>query len=174
MPEVQTLVKKLVIFLVDPFNEILVVLFVGGNIPFANIVGLAGAVSPIDASLFEEMVLEGYVLLVNLDGGLHIISAEASDGYVAVVFHVFVLFAKELNLGLRVFATKGEGNKDVVMNGRSSCWVLKNISRNGWRQVVSLDPAWTSYASAVMLPCTLDSLFSFRLAGCIWGKEKPV
>jgi hypothetical protein len=56
--------------------------------------------------------------LVSLNGVLHLVPAESGDGNVAVVFHVFVLFAKELDIpvGLRVFAAKGEGNKEVVMN----------------------------------------------------------
>jgi hypothetical protein len=46
-----------------------------------------------------------------------VVPAEASDGYVAVVFHVLILFAKELDIGLRVFATKGEGDEEIVVNG---------------------------------------------------------
>jgi hypothetical protein len=104
-------------FFVDPLDEVLVVVFVSGDIPFANIVGSAGAVNTVDAGLFEEEVLEGFIFLVDLDRVLHMIPAESSDGYVAVLFHVFVLFAEELDVGLRVFTVKGEGNEEVVMNG---------------------------------------------------------
>ena len=89
----------------------MVVVFVSGDIPFANIVGSAGALNAIDAGLFEEEVLEGFIFLVHLDRVLHMIPAESSDGYVAVVFHVFVLFAKELEVGLRVFTAEGEWNE---------------------------------------------------------------
>ncbi len=84
------------------------------------------------ARLLEEEILEGFVHLVSLDRVLHVVPAEASDGYVAVVFHVLILFAKELDVGLRVFTAEGEWNKEVFLKiGRSSyCWVLKNISRN--------------------------------------------
>jgi hypothetical protein len=47
-------------FFVDPLEEVLVVVFVGGDIPFANIVGSASAVNAIDTRLFEKEVLEGF------------------------------------------------------------------------------------------------------------------
>jgi hypothetical protein len=103
-------------FFVDPLDEVLVVVFVGGDIPFADIVGSASAVDTVDAGFFEEEVLEGFIFLVDLGGVLHMIPAESSDGYVTVIFHDFVLFAEELDVGLRVVAAKGEGNKAVVMD----------------------------------------------------------
>jgi hypothetical protein len=102
---------------VDPLDEVLVVVFVGGDVPFSYVVGSTGAVDAINARLLEEEVLEGFLHLLSLDRVLHVVPAEASDGYVVVVFHVLILFAKELDVGLRVFATKGEGDKEVVMNG---------------------------------------------------------
>ena len=33
-----------------------------------------------------------------------------------MVFHVFLLFAKELDVGLRVFTAEGEWNEEVVVN----------------------------------------------------------
>jgi hypothetical protein len=32
-----------------------------------------------------------------------------------MILHVFILFAKELNVGLRIFAGKGEGDKEVMV-----------------------------------------------------------
>ncbi len=102
---------------VDPLDKILVVVFVGGDVPFSNVICLAGAVDMVNARLLEEEILEGFVHLVSLDRVLHVVPAEASDGYVAVVFHVLILFAKELNVALSVFATKGEGDKEIVVHG---------------------------------------------------------
>jgi hypothetical protein len=96
---------------------VLVVVFVGGDVPFSYVVGLAGAVDAVKARLLEEEILEGFVHSVSLDGVLHMVPAEASDGYVVVVFHVLILFAKELGIGMRVFATKGEGDEEIVVNG---------------------------------------------------------
>jgi hypothetical protein len=105
-------------FFVDSLDEVLVVVFVfvSGDIPFADIVGSAGAADSVDTGLFEKEVLEGFIFLVNLDRVLHMIPAESSDRYVAVVFHVFVLFAEDFDVGMRIFAVKGEGNKQVVVN----------------------------------------------------------
>jgi hypothetical protein len=77
---------------------------------------MAGAVDAVNARLLEEEILEGFVHLVSLDGVLHVVPAEVSDGYVEVVFHVLILFAKELDVGLRVFALKGEGDEEIVVN----------------------------------------------------------
>jgi hypothetical protein len=89
----------------------LVVFFVGGDVPFSYVIGSMGAVDSINARLFEEEILEGFVHLVGLDGVLHVVPAEASNRYVAVVFHVLIVFAKELNIGLRVLLVKGKGTK---------------------------------------------------------------
>jgi hypothetical protein len=104
-------------FVVNPWDEVLVVGFVGGNVPFSNVVGSAGAVDSMDARLFEKEVWEGFVDLVDLNGVLHLVPAEARNRYVAVVFHILVLFAKELEVGLGILAAKGEGDKEVVMDG---------------------------------------------------------
>jgi hypothetical protein len=50
-----------------------------------------------------------------LDWVLHEIPAESGYRNIAMILHVFVLFAKELNVGLRVFTAKGEGDKEVVI-----------------------------------------------------------
>jgi hypothetical protein len=49
-------------FGVDPFDKVLVVGLVGGNISFTYAVGSAGAVDTEDSWLFEEAVLEGFIV----------------------------------------------------------------------------------------------------------------
>jgi hypothetical protein len=63
-------------------DEILVVVFVGGDVPFSYVIGTAGAVDAVNTRLLEEEILEGFLHLVSLDGVLHVVPAEASDGYV--------------------------------------------------------------------------------------------
>jgi hypothetical protein len=46
---------------------------------------------------------------------MHEIPAEAGNRYIAMIIHVFFLLVKELNIGLRVLATKGEGDKEIVI-----------------------------------------------------------
>ena len=49
-------------FGVNPFDEVLIVGLVGGYIPFANVLGSTGAVNTVDSILFEEAVLERFVI----------------------------------------------------------------------------------------------------------------
>jgi hypothetical protein len=58
-------------FSINPFDEVLVVDFASGYIPFANIVGLRGAVKAADCRLLEEDVLKGFLLEVVLNWVLH-------------------------------------------------------------------------------------------------------
>jgi hypothetical protein len=50
-----------------------------------------------------------------LDWDLHEIPAKAGNRNIAMFIHVFVLFAKELNVGLRVLTAKGEGEEEIVV-----------------------------------------------------------
>ncbi len=50
-----------------------------------------------------------------MDWVLHEIPAEACNRNIAMIVHVFVLFAKELNVGLRVLTAKGEGEEEIVV-----------------------------------------------------------
>jgi hypothetical protein len=70
--------------------------------------------------LRRRSCFEGFVHLVSLNGILHVIPAETSDGHVAVVFHVFVLLAEDLDVGLGVLTTKGEGNEELVVKVKMS------------------------------------------------------
>jgi hypothetical protein len=45
---------------------------------------------------------------------LHEIPGKVSDRNVKMTVHVFVLLAKELNVGLRVLAAKGEWDEEIV------------------------------------------------------------
>ncbi len=79
---------------VDPLDEILVVVFVGGDV-----VGSTGTVDAVNTRLLEEEILEGFVHLVSLDGVLDVVAAKGSDEYVAVVFNVMILYAKGWKVG---------------------------------------------------------------------------
>jgi hypothetical protein len=74
------------------------------------------SVNVVDTRLFKEKILKGFHDLVSLYRVLHMIPAEASNGYVAVVFHVLILLAEKLNAGLGVLAVKREGNEEIVMD----------------------------------------------------------
>ncbi len=66
--------------------------------------------------MVEKNVLEGRAILLDvLNWVLQESPAEASNGYFAMVVHVFILFAKELNVGLRVLTAKGEGEEEIVV-----------------------------------------------------------
>jgi hypothetical protein len=65
-------------FGVDPFDEVLVVDFVGGYVPLADVVGATGAVDTVDSRLLQENVLERFVLLDILNQVLHEVPAKAS------------------------------------------------------------------------------------------------
>jgi hypothetical protein len=54
-------VEKALQFSINPFDKVLVVVFVGGYIPFADAVGSAGAVGAGDSWMLVEAVLEGFV-----------------------------------------------------------------------------------------------------------------
>jgi hypothetical protein len=54
-------VEKTVQFSVNPFDKVLIVVFVGGYIPFADVVGSAGAVGLEDSWMFEKAILEGFL-----------------------------------------------------------------------------------------------------------------
>ena len=99
------------------------------------------------------------------------IPAEASNGYVAMVVHVFVSFANELNVYRfgDPHDGRGKGDKEIVLTFLL-IFEKNNLRKWPWQEA-SLDPTWTSNAFALMLPSAGDSPFRFLPARCISARE---
>jgi hypothetical protein len=105
---------------------------------------------------FEEEVLEGFVFLVDLDRVLHMIPAESSDGYVAVVFHVFVLFAKGVGRRFEGLHCGGRMEQRGISENREIVLLLS--PEEYFKELME---AWSVFGSSLNFECISGDVAMF-------------